>query len=62
MAEHDLERQPGRTVLTTGRDVRVGVREISNGFIVEESWTDKKGKFRQKETFSRLKPKLKVES
>ena len=62
MAEHDLERQPGRTVLTSGRDMTVRIREISNGFIVEESWTDKKGKFQQTETFSRLRPKLKVES
>lgn len=57
--EHDVQRQPNRTVLT-GKESSVRIRKISNGWIVSETRTDAKGKFQETETFSRLKPSIKV--
>ena len=59
MAEHGVQRQPSRTVLTA-KESSVRVREISNGWIVSETRTDAKGNFKETETFSRLKPKIEV--
>ncbi len=55
----DVQRQPKRTVLTA-KESSVRVREISNGWIVSETRTDAKGKFKETETFSRLKPSIEV--
>ena len=59
MAEHDIQRQRNRTVLTA-KESSVRVHQISNGWVVSETRTDAKGNFKETETFSRLKPKIEV--
>lgn len=43
-----------------GRDYTVRVEQISNGWILDESWWDGAGNYQHHKTYSAQKPKLKV--
>jgi len=49
-----------KSVPLGGHNTTVSVRKISNGYVVRESSVDSKGNFKEKETFTKTKPDLRI--
>lgn len=53
-SEKDPHDNPG--IKNTESNVSINVKEISNGFIVSKSWSDKDGKYHSEEVYHKDNP------